>query len=54
MGGKRASRHDTVDMARRPEGLIPGVHDHGAAHLPAEVVVPKLDEGLTGGVAQER
>lgn len=53
MGGKRASRHDTVDMAMGPSGLSPGVQEHGAANLPAEVVVPKRDKGLTGGVAQE-
>src|SRR5215510_4840170 len=51
--GKRASRDDAVDMAMRSQGLIPGVHDHRAADLPAEVVVSKLDEGLTGGVEQE-
>src|SRR4029453_2266282 len=53
VGGKRASCDDTVDMEMRSYGLIPGVQDHGAPDLPAEVAVPKLDECLPGGVEQE-
>jgi hypothetical protein len=52
VGGKRTSRNDAVDMEVRPSGLIPGVQDHGAPDLPAEVAVAKLDEGLTGRVEQ--
>ena len=52
VGGKRTSRDDAVDREVRPSGLIPGVQDHGAPDLPAEVAVSKLDEGLTGGVEQ--
>ena len=53
VGGERASRDDAVDMAMRPQGLVPGVQDHGAPDLPAEVAVPTLDERLAGGVAQQ-
>ena len=37
----------------RPQGLIPGVQDHGAPDLPAEVAVPKLHERLTRRVEQQ-
>jgi len=54
VGGARASRDDAVDMQMRPQGLVPGVEDHGAADLPAEIAVPKLDKRLAGGVEQQR
>ena len=53
VGGERTSRDDAVDMEMRPQGLVPGVQDHGAPDLPAEVAVPKLDERLAGGVEQQ-
>jgi hypothetical protein len=37
----------------RPQGRVPGVQDHGAPDLPAEVAVTKLAERLAGGVAQQ-
>ena len=52
--GARARRADAVDMARRPQGLGPGVADQGASALPAEMAVPTLDKRLAGGVAQPR
>jgi hypothetical protein len=53
VGGERPSRHDAVDMEMCPQGLIPGMQDHGAPDLPAEVVVSKLHERLTRSVEQE-
>jgi hypothetical protein len=53
VSGQRARRNDAVDMEMRPSRLVPGVQDHGASELPAEVAGPTLDEGLTGGVEQE-
>jgi len=40
-------------MAMRPQGLIPGMQDHGAPTLPAEAAVPTLPERLTRRVAQQ-
>ena len=52
VGGERAGRYDAVDMEMRPQGLIPGMQDHGAPDLPAEVALPKLHERLTRRVEQ--
>ena len=51
--GQRPGCDDAMDMAMRPEGLVPGVQDHGAPARPAEVAVPTLEECVTGGVEQE-
>src|SRR5262245_17598081 len=40
-------------MEMRAQGLIPGMQDHGAPDLPAEVAVPKLHERLTRSVEQQ-
>jgi hypothetical protein len=53
VGGERASRNDAVEMEMRPQGLIPGMQDHGAPDLPAEVAVAKLHEHLTRRVEQQ-
>ena len=53
-GGARASGDDAVDMARRPQGLVPGVQDYGAPDLPTKVALPTLDARLARGLEQQR
>lgn len=50
--GQRPGCDDAMDLAMRPYGLVPGVQDHGAPELPAEVAGPTRDACVTGGVAQ--
>jgi hypothetical protein len=40
-------------MAMRPQGLIPGMPDHGAPDLPAAGALPTLHERLTRSVEQQ-
>ena len=42
-----------MDMEMRPQGLIPGMEDHGTPDLPTQVALPKLHERLTGRVEQQ-
>jgi len=49
---ERASRPEAMAMARRPQGLIPGMEDHGTPALPTQVARPTRPERLTRRVAQ--
>jgi hypothetical protein len=40
-------------MAMRPQGLIPGMEDHGTPDLPTQVALSKLHERLTRRVEQQ-
>ena len=53
VGSECASRQEAMDMAMRPQGLIPGMEDHGTPELPAEVAPPTLHARLTRRVDQQ-
>jgi hypothetical protein len=53
MRRERASRHEAMDMAMRPQGLIPGMEDHSTSDLPTQVALPQLHERLTRRVEQQ-
>ena len=40
-------------MEMRPQGLIPGMEDHGTPDLPTQVALPKLHERLTRRLEQQ-
>ena len=53
MRRERASRQEAMDMARRPQGLSPGMEDHGLPDLPTQVALPTRHERLTRRVEQQ-
>jgi hypothetical protein len=50
---ERASRHEAMDMEMCPQGLIPGMEDHGTPDLSTKVALPKLHERLTRRFEQQ-